>query len=329
MTIGAMHGREQARRVPAADGREKRPVTDVLWGVGAVSRRVGIAAATLRTWDRRYGLGPSIRTGGGHRRYSELDVARVARMSRLIDEGVPSAQAARVALGSAAGPGELPDGDAGRAGEGRAYAEDGAAAAVTAMVHAARELDGHTLTQLIAQVLERRGVVRGWTDVLAPFLVSVGTEWATGTLGIESEHVATECVADELRPWARQWAAVPARPRVLLASAGEEQHTLPLSVLAAALVERGVRSQLLGAGTPHPSLAAAVRKLRPAVVFLWSSRPETGRLHPPDTFAGTDALLLLGGPGWAAAGAQPPVGVRSEQVSDLGSAVARIGAVVD
>ena len=27
--------------------------------VAAVARRLGVAPATLRTWDRRYGLGPS------------------------------------------------------------------------------------------------------------------------------------------------------------------------------------------------------------------------------------------------------------------------------
>ncbi|MEJ7754976.1 MAG: hypothetical protein WKF83_00420 [Nocardioidaceae bacterium] len=37
--------------------------TGLMWGVGAVSLRVGIATPTLRTWERRYGLGPSQRTG--------------------------------------------------------------------------------------------------------------------------------------------------------------------------------------------------------------------------------------------------------------------------
>ncbi len=32
--------------------------------VAAVARRLGVAPATLRTWDRRYGLGPSEHTPG-------------------------------------------------------------------------------------------------------------------------------------------------------------------------------------------------------------------------------------------------------------------------
>ncbi|MSW39326.1 MAG: MerR family transcriptional regulator, partial [Actinobacteria bacterium] len=45
--------------------------------VAAVAQRIGVAPATLRTWDRRYGLGPSSHTQGSHRRYSRQDVARL------------------------------------------------------------------------------------------------------------------------------------------------------------------------------------------------------------------------------------------------------------
>ena len=37
--------------------------------VAAVARRLGVAPSTLRTWDRRYDLGPSAHTAGSHRRY--------------------------------------------------------------------------------------------------------------------------------------------------------------------------------------------------------------------------------------------------------------------
>jgi hypothetical protein len=57
-----------------------------------------VAPATLRTWDRRYGLGPSGRTAGSHRRYTPEDVARLLVMRRLTLEGVAPVDAARVAL---------------------------------------------------------------------------------------------------------------------------------------------------------------------------------------------------------------------------------------
>ncbi len=65
--------------------------------VAAVARRLGVAPATLRTWDRRYGLGPSEHTAGSHRRYSATDVGRLMVMRRLTLEGVPPAEAAGLA----------------------------------------------------------------------------------------------------------------------------------------------------------------------------------------------------------------------------------------
>lgn len=66
--------------------------------VAVVARRLGVAPATLRTWDRRYGLGPSGRAAGSHRRYTPEDVGRLLVMRRLTLEGVAPADAAKAAL---------------------------------------------------------------------------------------------------------------------------------------------------------------------------------------------------------------------------------------
>src|SRR5690625_4027265 len=69
--------------------------------VSAVASRLGVAPSTLRTWDRRYSLGPSDHTAGSHRRYSGADIARLMIMRRLTLEGVAPAEAARIALATA------------------------------------------------------------------------------------------------------------------------------------------------------------------------------------------------------------------------------------
>ena len=46
---------------------EQEPVAGLT--VAAVARRMGVAPATLRTWDRRYGVGPGEHEAGTHRRY--------------------------------------------------------------------------------------------------------------------------------------------------------------------------------------------------------------------------------------------------------------------
>ncbi|WP_236751029.1 MerR family transcriptional regulator [Actinoalloteichus hymeniacidonis] len=66
--------------------------------VAAMARRLGIAPATLRTWDRRYGLGPSGHTSGRHRRYGPRDLARLELMQHALLRGASPAEAARYAL---------------------------------------------------------------------------------------------------------------------------------------------------------------------------------------------------------------------------------------
>ncbi|MFC4057388.1 MerR family transcriptional regulator [Planomonospora corallina] len=75
------------------------------YGIGAVSRRLGVPAPTLRTWNLRYGLGPSRRSPGGHRRYDSADLWRLEEMNRLIRSGVPAADAARLVLSAHPPPG--------------------------------------------------------------------------------------------------------------------------------------------------------------------------------------------------------------------------------
>ena len=77
--------------------------------VAAVARRLGVAPSTLRTWDRRYDLGPSAHTAGSHRRYGPDDLARLVIMRRLTLEGVPPSDAARIALAQAGGGPDVVD----------------------------------------------------------------------------------------------------------------------------------------------------------------------------------------------------------------------------
>jgi transposase-like protein len=75
------------------------PRTDELrLHVAAAAHRVGVAPSTLRTWDRRYGIGPTGHTPGQHRRYSPDDLARLDLMHRALILGATPADAAAHAL---------------------------------------------------------------------------------------------------------------------------------------------------------------------------------------------------------------------------------------
>ncbi|MDO9380679.1 MAG: MerR family transcriptional regulator [Nocardioidaceae bacterium] len=288
---------------PSTTGSDAADDAMPTWGVGAVSARVGIATPTLRTWERRYSIGPSRRTGGGHRRYDEEDVSRVLLMGRLVTRGVPPQAASRVALSlDAAGL---------RAALAAPDRTDGApvlvapdvrpSVAVDTILAAATELDASTLSQVYARTIAEWGVVAAWTEVISPALALIGDAWFDGALGVDSEHLATERLAAQLhavigtrRPPSR------GAPRVVLASADGDLHALPLLAVEAALAVEGTPCSSLGGRLPAGGLADLVRRLRPGVVFLWASmsRPPRDGVWRAFDDVTWPLTVLVGGPGW-------------------------------
>src|SRR5688500_15935999 len=69
---------------------------DAVFRSGMAARLAGIPVATLRVWERRYGLGGSRQGETGHRRYSAADVSRLAQLKRLVDAGHAIGEIARL-----------------------------------------------------------------------------------------------------------------------------------------------------------------------------------------------------------------------------------------
>lgn len=278
--------------------------------VSTVAHRLGVAPSTLRTWDRRYGVGPSAHTAGAHRRYTPDDLARLETMRRLTLQGVGPGEAARVAFAAAAGQPPIPRSFTApppdRTGRvrggpgGRVLALPGVSDVVRGLGRAAMALDSATMTRIVTEELDSQGVVRTWEQVLAPVLVAAGARWASSGEGVEVEHLLSDCVAAALRQHGRG-AREPAGGRpVLLACAPDDQHALPLHALSAGLAERGTASRVLGAAMPTEALHAAVRRTGPAVLFVWSQLRATADVAVLTSLPLTrpPTALLVGGPGW-------------------------------
>ena len=315
--------------------------------VAAVARRLGVAPTTLRTWDRRYGLGPSTHEAGTHRRYGAADLARLQTMRRLTLEGVPAVEAARLALAGGQGgagrepvtggravafrpPGPRPTTTRTHGGPASVVELGRPGDRVRAVLRAAEVLDGPTITSTVRASLDRRGAVPTWEGLVAPVLIELGARWERTGRGVDVEHLASEAVLGALRSYQhRLGQPATASPPVLLACTEEEQHSLPLHALAAALAERRVATRVLGGRVPQDALAAAIRRTGPTAVFLWSTMPSTG---DPGALSALPAvrpapLVVLGGPGWAVESL--PLGLAGLAVVDeLAAAVEALAAVV-
>lgn len=71
------------------------PTTQQTLTIGDLADRTGVAPATLRSWETRYGFPRPVRLAGGHRRYSEHDVSSVLDVLRHRGAGVPLEAAVR------------------------------------------------------------------------------------------------------------------------------------------------------------------------------------------------------------------------------------------
>ncbi|MEV0391944.1 MerR family transcriptional regulator [Polymorphospora rubra] len=296
---------------------------------GAVARRLGVAVTTLRTWHQRYGLGPSQHVPGHHRRYTAEDLDRLEVMRRLTAEGVPPAEAAGWARRSTVVP--RPEnrrnaaprqGVGARAGGGFAIPVGRAGPAARGLARAAMRLDHTAMREIIERHVATDGVVGTWDGVLRPVLVGIGERYATTSRLIEVEHLLSRCVSEVLGAVPR-----PAGPsRILLSCADEEQHSLPLEALAAALAQAGVACRLLGARVPTVALVDAVERTGPAVVVVWSHARATARteqLWAVLAVPRRPLLVMAAGPGWPVDAL--PTGVRCP--ADLAEAVALAGTV--
>lgn len=233
--------------------------------VAAVARRLGVAPATLRTWDRRYGLGPSEHLAGAHRRYSSTDVARLLVMRRLTLEGVAPSEAARAALGSD-GERNL---DLPSATEVMDAYSDAVAMAPdpSALVAAAGHFDNAAVRWMLSRV-HQRDVLAWWTELVEPALRALAERVALDRPGEAAGPALTAAAFAELRSRAAVAVARHQAPRpTVLALAAAEQADLRVHVLATALQSRGVRVRVAAADDPG-AVAGAIERLQPSAVLL-------------------------------------------------------------
>lgn len=305
-----------------------------LLSIGIVAARLGVAPGTVRSWGRRYGLLPSGRSAGGHRRFTEADVADLVQMQALVAGGAtPAAAAAAVSAdhrpavpagqsgpagqggpsGQAPGDGASPvhrrTGNSSGGPGGRVLAVPGASARAQGLARAAGRLDAEAIGRILGGLLEADGAIVTWEDVLRPVLHAVGARWARTGDGIDIEHVLSEATIEALRAHRSHQLPPTGGRQILLACSAADLHVLPLHILGSALAERHVPTLLMGARVPWPALVSAARRTRAGGIFLWRQQPadqgidvsDLLRMRPPPQ-------IVVGGPGWNSAGL--PAGVQ-------------------
>ncbi|TQM32452.1 MerR family transcriptional regulator [Nocardia bhagyanarayanae] len=273
-------GARSTARTPGGRG-ELRPADlppDVHgYSVRAVADRLGIPTATLRSWNRRYDIGPS-REPGKHRRYGESDIAALRRMLALIRAGASPAGAAAVVTERRRTTATRGDWES--------------------LLTAAFALDAEALPALLDEHLIAYGVVDTWNMLCRPAFAAIVARQLAGEACVDVEHLLSWSTTAILHSYVPPTTPTKAQAAVL-ACTGGETHVLPLEILRAALAERGLRAWMLGADVPTAALADALARTdrRPDAV-LWSQHESTALMSAVRACAAAGARVFVGGPGW-------------------------------
>jgi hypothetical protein len=223
--------------------------------VAAVARRLGVAPATLRTWDRRYGLGPSEHSAGAHRRYSATDVERLLIMRRLTLDGVAPAESARIALATDVVAGT------------ETSTHDAAPTTPTAVVDAALAGDVTRCTRLLT-LDGHPDVVVWWTSLVEPVLAALARRTVVDLPGVDATLAVHAGVLSALRDRPVPFGGA-RRPVVLVLVVAREARPLVAHVLAGALAAQGVDARIVGGPVgPHHAVELTAMTRARAVVTI-------------------------------------------------------------
>lgn len=228
--------------------------------IGAVVARLreefpDVSHSSLRFLERE-GLLEPFRTPGGHRLYTDDDIARVAQIKRWQQQHL-SLEEIRSRLAEAD---RLPD----LAEIARAFVDEGAKGNFAA---AARLVIG----------ADDVGVplVRIFGEVLMPAMYEVGTRWANGTLLVAQEKQFSEVAGELITELSRRHLATePHLTPIVAACVKGVRHQLGIRMLVGLLRAEGYRVHYLGADVDPQFLLEAVQLHRPKGILLSADLPE-------------------------------------------------------
>ena len=242
-------------------GRTNPMATDARgkYRIQSVSEMTGVAAATLRAWERRYGIPIPARTSSSYRVYSDVDIEMIRRLRVLCDGGMSPSEAARLILDEADSPQPtLPSLDS----------TDPFAPMRAALVRAIELFDPRQLDRELDRATALGTATTIVEQVLRPVLAQIGQAWHDGHMSIAQEHLATEAITAATRRLLGLVQPDGEAPTILLACFADDEHGYAPVALGVHLATWGWRVVILGARTPPAAIKYAADELEPQLIGM-------------------------------------------------------------
>ncbi len=225
-----------------------------MYTVSQASDITGIPSATLRAWERRYGVIAPSRTEGGYRLYDAAQIEKLREMAARVSGGMRAAQAAA----------SLADYRSPAPGAGRDHGD---------LVAAAEAFDPIWLRETIDAAFAGSDFEEVITSWFLPQLDRLGEAWASGRLSVAHEHFASAGLMGKLASVFHDAVHDPTGPTVLIGLPAGARHELGVFAFATCLRRLGCNVLYLGADLPTVEWQSAAREQHPRAAVLAASSP--------------------------------------------------------
>jgi len=272
--------------------------------ISTVSKRSGVKSDLVRAWERRYQAVTPTRTEGGHRVYSDLDIARLKLLNEATGQGHSISQIAQLPLDALK----------------KLVANDDTAPAISdnkpKVFNGSRKLiadeyvdkcysailafDAHTLESHFENAIVELGSEIFIEQLLTPLLTLIGDRWRTGELRPVHEHMASAIIRSLTYILRNNAPPVVNAPRMIVSTPIGQLHELG-ALLAAIIAEfKGWQVTYLGANLPAEEIAAAVKFTNAKAVTISISFSSDDLTIPKEMrrlrkLIGPDIALIVGG----------------------------------
>lgn len=240
--------------------------------IAAVERDTGIAKDTLRVWERRYEFPKPLRDANDDRAYPIDQVEKLRLLKRLLDQGHRPGRIVQLSIEELRQLNTKPviEKEISHS-HNSAISQD----EMTRYLDLLRSHQTEALRLALSTTMMKIGLDRFVIELVAPLIKNIGEYWADGKIEIHEEHLFTEQIKHLLRT---AISSVPrghtgqhldlARPRILLTTFPQEQHSLGLLMAEALMALEGCVCVSLGTQTPILEIAQAARAQKADIVAL-------------------------------------------------------------
>lgn len=240
--------------------------TTPAFNLKVVLKETGIAADTLRAWERRYGLPMPQRSAGGHRLYSQRDIETIKWLMKRQADGLSISRAVDLwneqlssgtdPLAGSLLPAVVPTANTSLETLRREWLE------------ACSRFDTVAAEQILNQAFAVHSVEITCTEVMLRGLYEVGELWHKGKRSVQQEHFASEIAMRRLEALISASPPPTRTETILIACPPEEWHTFPLLLITLFLRRRGWNVVYLGAVVPTERMEETIDIINPHLVIL-------------------------------------------------------------